>query len=236
MSTACPWDGWARVPPEWCEESLCAWVRQPGNTWSNVGFLIAGIAILRMAAKGRSPHLRGLGIVCVVTALGSAFYHASETFAGRVADYVGMYMGASYMLAVNVSRWRRRSGTPVRILFWATLLAPLATMLFAPRLATPIYVVETVVCCLGLEIALFVRDRRSTRYRFLITYWAVFLIGYGFWQLDIHHILCNPRNHVLSGHALWHLLNAAAFFFLFRYYEQFEALRDERSPRTARLP
>lgn len=226
----CPWDGLEQVPSEWCEESLCSWVRQPANTWSNVGFLVVGIIILRWTARGRSPHLRGLGYVCLVTAVGSALYHASETFIGRVADYVGMYSGASYMLAVNVSRWRMRAGPFVRALFWLTLLTPLAVMLIAPRTASVLYEVETVFCCMGLECALFRRDRTWVRYRMLVTYWGLFLVGYGLWQLDIHHVLCNPGNHVLTGHALWHLLNAAALLYLFRFYEQFEVLRDARLP------
>jgi len=219
-----------QVPSEWCEASLCGWIRQPANTWSNVGFLVVGIVILVWTARGRSPHLRGLGYVCLVTAVGSAFYHASEAFIGRVADYVGMYLGASYMLAVNVSRWRKRAGPVVRALFWATLLAPLVVMLYAPGLATAFYVGETVFCCLGLEVALFVRERRSIRYRALVVYWAVFLVAYAAWQLDIHHVLCDPGNHLLNGHAAWHLLNAVAFLYLFRYYEQFDVLRDARFP------
>lgn len=226
----CPWSALRQVPSEWCEESLCSWVRQPANTWSNVGFLIVGIVILRWTSRGRSPHLRGLAYVCLVTAIGSAFYHASETFLGRVADYVGMYLGASYMLAVNVSRWRKRAEPAVRALFWVTLLAPLGAMLYAPGLATALYVGETTFCCLGLELALFIRDRRSIRYRALVTYWGLFLVGYALWQLDIHHVLCQPGNHVLNGHAAWHLLNASALFYLFRFYEQFVVLRGARLP------
>ena len=226
----CPWNELTQVPSEWCEESLCSWVRQPANTWSNVGFLIVGIVILRWTARGRSPHLRGLGYICLVTAVGSAFYHASETFIGRVADYVGMYLGASYMLAVNVSRWTRRAGPGLRWLFWATLLAPLTVMLYAPRLAVTLYVIETGFCCLGLEVALFVRERKSIHYRSLVIYWGIFLVGYALWQLDIHHVLCDPGNHVINGHAAWHLLNSAALLYLFFYYEQFEVLRDARIP------
>ncbi|MEO6324131.1 MAG: ceramidase domain-containing protein [Thermoanaerobaculia bacterium] len=222
----CPWSGLTQVPSEWCEQSLCSWVRQPANTWSNIGFFIVGVVILRWTARGRSRHLRGLGYVCLVTAVGSAFYHASETFLGRFADYVGMYSGASYMLAVNVSRWRKRAGPAVRALFWVTLLGPLGGMLLAPRMAVTLYVIETVFCCLGLEVALFVRERKSIRYRSLAIYWAIFLAGYAFWQLDIHHLLCNPGNHVINGHAAWHLLDAAGLLYLFFYYEQFDVLRE----------
>ena len=42
-------------------------------------------------------------------------------------------------------------------------------MLFAPRLAITLYVIETVFCCLGLEVALFVRERKSIHYRSLAT-------------------------------------------------------------------
>lgn len=44
--------------------------------------------------------------------------------------------------------------------------------------------------------------------------------------LDRLKILCDPTNHILTGHAVWHILNAGAVFFIYRFYSQFE-LRNE---------
>ena len=233
----CPWDSFAHESSRFCEESLCSWVRQPANTWSNVGFLLVGILILRFAAQGRSRHLRALGWISIATALGSAFYHASETLIGRVADYAGMYLGASFMLAVNVARLLRgRAPRLAHGLFWASFAGPMALMLKDEQLATAVYIGETAFCCVALELVLFIQQGKTTRYRFLVFYWLLFGVAYALWCLDVKGFLCDPKSHLLNGHAAWHLLDAAALFVLYRYYEQFQALRPVDSRAAAPLP
>ena len=46
------------------------------------------------------------------------------------------------------------------------------------------------------------------------------------WHLDDANIWCDPDRHWISGHALWHVLNAGAFYAAFRYYRQFDLLRE----------
>ena len=36
--------------------------------------------------------------------------------------------------------------------------------------------------------------------------------------LDVTRVWCDPANHWLQGHALWHLLSAASLYALFRFY------------------
>lgn len=228
--SSCPWDFLTRVPPEFCEESLCGWVRQPANTWSNIGFLLVAMLILREAKRDGAGHLKGLALVAFVTAIGSAFYHASETFVGRIADYLGMFLGASYMLAVNVRRLTLWRPPLIRALFWVSCLGLLGTMILQPKLATTLYITETVVCCVGLEVILFIRQGHTIRYRWLLWYWGIFFVAYGVWLLDIHHILCVPGNHLLTGHGIWHLLDSYALLVLYRYYTQFRELEPLHIP------
>jgi hypothetical protein len=39
-----------------------------------------------------------------------------------------------------------------------------------------------------------------------------------FSTLDLTRVWCDPDNHVLQGHALWHLLSAVAIAFVYRFY------------------
>ena len=229
-STPCPWDFLTHVPSEFCEESLCGWVRQPANTWSNVGFLIVAWLILREAKRDGAPHLKGLALVAFVTALGSAFYHASETFIGRVADYSGMFLGASYMLAVNVRRLTHWRPLIIRAIFWGSCVGLLGTMIVRPDLATTLYIAETGICCVGLELVLYIQKGRSIRYRWLLWYWGLFFVAYAIWIADLHHVLCIPGNHILTGHGVWHLLDAWALLVLYRYYTQFRELEPVHIP------
>ena len=224
----CPWDGLVRAPAEFCEESLCGWIRQPGNTWSNIGFLLAGAVILYRSRRVGAEHLRGLGYVALATGLGSAFFHASETLIGRFADWAGMYLGASYMLAVNVRRLSGWSRNIIRLFFWGNFLVGMALMVpEALRHPTVYYMAETTLCCVGLEAILFFKYRKTTQYTWLLLYWAVFLAAYLLWNLDIRRTLCDPSHHWISGHAAWHLLDALAMYLIFEYYRQFGQLRFE---------
>ena len=37
---------------------------------------------------------------------------------------------------------------------------------------------------------------------------------------DLTRTWCDPTNHWIQGHALWHVLSAAALYSLFRFYQQ----------------
>ena len=201
-------------------------MKEPANTWSNIGFLIAGVVILSLARRHDALHLRALGWICVATSIGSAFYHASESSIGQVADHAGMYLGAAYMLGVNVRRLFRWKRAAVHALFWVTFAALLVAMIRFPKAGNALYAGQTVFCCVLLELLLFFRYGRITRYRWLAGYWGTFLAGYAIWMLDLHRVLCDPANHIFNGHAAWHLLDAAAMYFLYLYYRQFDLLRE----------
>ncbi|MEO8348551.1 MAG: hypothetical protein ABI610_06525 [Acidobacteriota bacterium] len=63
------------------------------------------------------------------------------------------------------------------------------------------------------------------RYRWLGCYWIVFLVAFAFWWLDKARVLCSPGNHWISGHGVWHLLNALALYLVYLFYRQFDVLR-----------
>ncbi|MEO8190089.1 MAG: ceramidase domain-containing protein [Acidobacteriota bacterium] len=213
-------------------------MRQPGNTWTNIGFILCGLAILRSVRRDNRDHLRGLAWVAIVTGVGSAFFHASETFLGSLFDYGGMFVGASYMLAVNMRRWLLLSRSAIRAIFWASLAAPLLFLVLNGGYGRWIYFLEGVSCCGVIEGILYVRQRRvgpPVRYGWLMGYWSVFLVGFVFWWMDMTRRLCDPGNHWISGHGIWHLLDAVALYFVYLFYRQFEVLRfSERGPVPAR--
>ena len=215
------------MPANFCEASLCAWVRQPGNTWSNVGFLVAAFFIWRATRAPRSHQLRGLAWALAAMGIGSAFFHASETLVGEWVDYAGMYVGTAFMLMVVVRRAFGSSRLTQALVFWGFTAAGMSTLLLDDVFVRPTFMVANLLCPI-FEIALFAR--RSTRaksYRWLWAAYAVFLPAVALWRLDLNGMLCNPQNHVLSGHGMWHLLDALMFWFSFLYYRQFDSPTNE---------
>jgi hypothetical protein len=75
-------------------------------------------------------------------------------------------------------------------------------------------------CCV-IELYLFIKRRRTTHYAFYAWAWLVMTIATAVWWLDLTKRVCDPRNHFVNGHAVWHLLSALTFFLLYKFYAQF---------------
>jgi hypothetical protein len=48
-------------------------------------------------------------------------------------------------------------------------------------------------------------------------------VGLAIWLLDIHGPLCDPDNHLVTGHAVWHVLTALAVLCFFCFHERLRA-------------
>ena len=51
---------------------------------------------------------------------------------------------------------------------------------------------------------------------------ACFVVALAVWVPDYTRVLCIPDSHVLQGHATWHVVNSFCFYFLYRFYRQFD--------------
>ena len=90
------WSGWAPATcmPDgcFCEAVRAGTIAQPANFWSSFAFVL--VAIVLWMNGGRRLYVAALFLV----GTGSAFYHASLTFAGQVADMSGMYFVATFAI------------------------------------------------------------------------------------------------------------------------------------------
>lgn len=237
MPPECPWEQLRQSAFDFCETPLCDWVKQPGNTWSNVGFVAVGLWILVRERRERGSLLRLVGIAAVATGIGSTFYHASGTYVGSLADYAGMFLGTGTMTALNVRRWKRWSRPAcvgVFVLTSGTLVALMLVFPYSPRW---LYLIA-MPCC-AIECLLYFRDGRRISYRDYQRAWHAAGLGLVVWTLDVTRLLCEPDNHVLPAHAAWHLLMALTLFFFYRFYRQFPDVRGAFAPPTydcARVP
>lgn len=218
--TDCPWADLAQSPALFCEASLCGWVRQPGNAWSNVGFLVAAAAIFLETAR-HHRHLRVMAWILVLMGLGSTFYHASETRLGLWLDYAGMVSMTAYMGAFCLGRALGVGVVGRRATFAALLVVGMAPLAIAALPLRGTFVALNAVCPLVEGLLALRPETRARSYRWFVAAWLAFAVAFALWVLDARGVLCDPDDHVLSGHAAWHLLDAAMFWFSFRYYRQF---------------
>jgi len=218
--TPSPWHGLTPANLHFCEASLRAWVAQPANTLSNLGFLIVGVWVIARARRHRRAAAGLLGWIAIATGIGSAALHGTNTLIGQFMDQGAMFLESAFFVVFGLWRWRRWSRPRLVALYAALVLGSLGLMLRFPTLGIALFVAH-VVTFLAIELGLFVRDRGRTRYWAMLAAGGTFALSWGVWWLDLLRVWCDPDNHLFTGHALWHLLGALSFYFWYRYYEQF---------------
>ena len=212
----CPWPQTGHLQGI-CEADLCGWVVEPGNTLTNVAFLLVGLWMLRSHRNGSLAHW--FGWVAILIAAGSTAYHATGLGWARYADYLSVYLITGVMTALNLRRWlnpRQWILVLTAVMLPSTLLAVAYS---APGYATWVYVLGA-PCCL-IELRLVFRDWHHTRYQYYLLAWGAAGLGVLAWSLDPLPMLCRPNWHGLSGHAAWHVLAAISLLFAYRFYQQF---------------
>jgi len=201
-----------------CEELRCGLLVQPANAISSLAFVVVGLCLFRII-KRRSVFTL-FPVSAVLVGITSFLYHASWTFFFQVFDVSSMFMLSCLLLTFNA--WRLGLLTTRRLpwAYAALLGASISAMLILRgRSGEGLFAGEVIVYLLT-EAILF-KKRPGTRYEFFLWTFATFLIAFIIWNLDVHEIVCDPRNHFLQGHAVWHVLNSFCFYFLYRFYLQF---------------
>jgi hypothetical protein len=195
-------------------------LRQPANTWSSFAFVLVAWWIARRQtgdfARQRPP-LPGaerwlLVSSLVLVGLGSAFYHASLTFIGQVFDVSGMYLVATFILF-------HRLGPCLGLPPIGSALGFVAAnaLLMALQVTTPgarrIAFGGLLLTALGVEF-----EAAKAGRRFLAAGSGLMGAAFVIWILDRWRVFCAPES-LLQGHAVWHVLGAAAAACLYRSYE-----------------
>jgi len=204
-----------------CEAARNTFVRQPANTFSNAGFVIAGLLI---AWHARNPsglsRQMSTAIACLVVLLGpgSAAMHATQSELGGHLDMTSMYLVSAFALAYALMR---SHGTPFVPVFVAGVAfgeiaglwdADLPVVTYAGNVAFGLMLIAAIV----LEVRIRRRGEKSANAAYAIASLAALVIAFIIWNAS-KTWLCDPHS-LIQGHAIWHLLGAVSAYFLYRYY------------------
>eukprot|EP00462_Mataza_sp_D1_P020858 CAMPEP_0175143274 /NCGR_PEP_ID=MMETSP0087-20121206/13330_1 /TAXON_ID=136419 /ORGANISM="Unknown Unknown, Strain D1" /LENGTH=268 /DNA_ID=CAMNT_0016427303 /DNA_START=63 /DNA_END=868 /DNA_ORIENTATION=+ len=239
LQEGCPWAGWARPNVKWCENNLCAWITTPANTWSNLAYIVLGLYMLLDAKSRTNKHktsnttLFYIGWASIVVGLCSFAYHASYTAFFQWGDFVGMYIFGSVPAVLNLRRFhivthRQQLRVAVLLVLFLSLLTALLQQIKFP---IQLVIVAIIGTTLAQETFLFLRERTAAQHsnkkasaslapnRAKFVQGIVFLFLGGTCSfLDVTNRWCDPDNHVIQGHALWHVLTAWALLCLYKFY------------------
>ena len=212
-----------------CEQASNGLIRQPANTLSNAGFVLAGLLVAHRAGRDRSAdRVMSTAVAtfyaCVVVLLGpaSAAMHATQTEWGGHLDMLSMYLIAAFAAAWAWVRWRRR-GTRAFATAYVLGVAgcelaglwpdPVPVVNYAGNLAFGVLLVVAVV----LETRLWRRGETVIVFRHGVVALSAMLVAFTIWLLS-NAGWCDPTS-IWQGHAAWHLLCAVAAYWLFRMYD-----------------
>jgi hypothetical protein len=229
---------WGRLGPDvgrgagFCEASATGWVRQPVNTWSNLGFVVAGLAVAWHArdrgrlglTMGAHPALAtAYAVLVVVLGPASMAMHATQSRHGGDLDVASMVLVAAFALGYAAMRVLRRGPAFLAAAF--PLLVAAGMLVYATgaearlvRHAGNAAFAVMLLAAIALEVALWQRpDVRQDRWFGAAAVLAL-ASAFAVWQLGrTGRASCDPSA-LLQWHGVWHLLCALAAYLLFRHY------------------
>lgn len=217
----CPWSDYAPATIAFCERRLCAWVVEPSNAWSNLAYVMVGLWILWRRRMRPATSLTSIGVAAVLLGLGSFSFHATGIRVFEVVDVSGMYLISGLALTFALQRalgWR--DGVAVGF-FAASVLGSSLLMMALGNDGIGMFAIQT-IAAIGIEARLWPRTPPAIA-PWMLRAVAASIVAFVVWVLDKHGPLCHPDNHLVTGHAVWHVLTAAAILFFFHFHER---LRD----------
>lgn len=219
----CPWYPYAELfgAPniQWCEQTMCHWISEPANTYSNFAFII--VAIVLGFATRHKPNKQTDVFLKLMFGLGlaSGFYHMSGNFLGQILDFTFMFLFMFWGVSFNLKKMDKIQSHKQqwKYTFAGTLffLIVLFIMYFT-HLQFQLLVPVVAVILIYSEIK--ARPINNVSFKYLYSSLAVILVAQIFSLLDRTGTLCDPNNHNFQGHAVWHVLSAIGLGLAFLHW------------------
>jgi len=218
---SCPWDGFTPGTVRFCEDRLCGWVAEPANAWSNLAFIIGGLYLLRRAQQQRRTALYLVGVTSILVGLGSFLFHMSGTFFGEFVDLSTMFFIGALMVTMELRRFVPMTFARLTLCFVGLSAVSMLLVLAFRKIGIAIFGVQVAFIYIS---NIFWKTRRKNvvvNHRHAFWLGTTFAVALGIWVLDLTGAVCDPSNHVFTGHSLWHILSAVCLYFFYRHQEQF---------------
>lgn len=224
---SCPWTPlreWGGLPNvKWCEETLCSWIAEPANTWSNLAFLVTAAVLFAVTRKETSRTERFWPVATFWVGTSSLVYHASVTFVLQVFDFFGMYFFFGLVLALNFIRLGVLTKERLFKVLWTSIIGLTVFTVVVAKLNLPVQGIVFVLLLGGVATEIAATVKHKTQIRWFLGALLVIVVAAAFSGSDVSRRWCDPSSHVFQGHAIWHVLNAIGIGLAYVHYRQFKA-------------
>ncbi|GAB3985256.1 hypothetical protein GCM10028807_00100 [Spirosoma daeguense] len=220
---------------EYCEHNnVSRFFHQTVNTYSNLVYFFFGVFVCLLArADSRTqplttpnrlqqfPLLSWLTGACLLyLSFGSAFFHASLTWAGQRVDMNGTYGITIALVSIAIYHVFYRinlSESAKRIFIGITVLLILS--FYEIHLLVPSSILlPALILLTWLLISInYVQFRRERSVLLAISSIVLILIALKIRALDVQKFGCNPHS-LYQGHSVWHLLAGLSSFCSYAFF------------------
>ena len=220
VGEVCPWSGYDPGTVHFCEARLCAWVVEPSNAWSSLGYIVLGLMMFVLARRRRDGAIYwAVAAAQFMIGVGSFFFHGTGIFIGEVIDQIGMFQLSVLILACAAAQaWNWSGKKTVAVYAVGVVVSTLAILVVRP-LGIPIFAAQLAAGLLWqLRLSLKAHGEERALGRIFAGGVVLFLCSFGIWLTDMTGLICDPDNHLITGHAIWHILNAICIWRLGTFY------------------
>lgn len=222
----CFWHDYAErfgVPDiKYCEETICHFISEPANTWSNLAFVFIGLYLhfYQRKKEGEFTRFEELyGINMIFVGVTSLLYHLSNNFLTQFIDFLGMYAFFGLLFLGNLE-WLGKLKKKNLLPLYLVSFIPFSGMFFAFRFGgIPVQLSIALVIVGGLVTKFMIVRQARLNMKILSLALLTFGVALTCQILDINRVACNPQNHFLQFHGFWHIFNAIGMGLLFKHYE-----------------
>ena len=206
-----------RIGESDCEAIRAGLVAQPVNTLSSAAYTVAGLWVAGRAVRRRSAETTThivYGLALASIGLGSIAFHGPAPPGARLLHDLTIAAVFAVIAARNMGTWREWTEKTVLLAFGALIISVGGVMAVAPDAGNALTGLVGVLA-VGTEILLYATGRRgplSPEAGRAVAAMLVILAAAGLVNVlgRTDGPLCEADS-LLQGHALWHVLTAAAF-------------------------
>ncbi|NRA35102.1 MAG: ceramidase domain-containing protein [Polyangiaceae bacterium] len=223
LPAECPWGGLRPPNVDWCEENLCSWIVNPADTWSNLALIALGISIVHHSRSSSAPGPVAFGPATILLGLISFAYHASYNYNLQLVDFFGNFVWCSVVIVAHAVRlgWVSQANEKRAAVGLITASSLIGGVLIVVNLPIQLLIGMMILTVVLLEPVFRYSKRagkRSTRLDNYLISLGFLAVGVAGIAIDVKRIGCDPSNHWLQGHSVWHISGALAAWWIYHAF------------------